>query len=39
MLLRDDRRVLDSIDFRPAFAEGDEPLQAFASVVNMLGSW
>jgi phenylpropionate dioxygenase-like ring-hydroxylating dioxygenase large terminal subunit len=39
MLLHDDRRVLDSIDFRPAFAEGDEPLQAFASVVNALGSW
>jgi len=39
MLLHDDRRVLDSIDFRPAFATGDEPLQAFASAVNTLGSW
>jgi phenylpropionate dioxygenase-like ring-hydroxylating dioxygenase large terminal subunit len=39
MLLRDDRRVLDTIDFRPAFADGDEPLKAFASVVNTLGSW
>ena len=39
MLLHDDRRVLDTIDFRPAFADGDEPLKAFASVVNMLGSW
>jgi hypothetical protein len=39
MLLHDDRRVLDTIDFRPAFAEGDEPLKAFAAVVNALGSW
>jgi hypothetical protein len=39
MLLHDDRRVLDTIDFRPAFAEGDAPLVAFASVVNALGSW
>jgi hypothetical protein len=39
MLLRDDRRVLDTIDFRPAFAAGDEPLKAFAAVVNTLGSW
>lgn len=39
MLLRDDRRVLDTIDFRPAFSAGDEPLKAFAAVVNTLGSW
>jgi phenylpropionate dioxygenase-like ring-hydroxylating dioxygenase large terminal subunit len=39
MLLHDDRRVLDTIDFRPAFANGDEPLKAFASVVNTLGRW
>lgn len=39
MLLHDDRRVLDTIDFRPAFADGDEPLKSFASVVNTLGSW
>jgi phenylpropionate dioxygenase-like ring-hydroxylating dioxygenase large terminal subunit len=39
LLLRDDRRVLDTIDFRPAFARGDEPLVAFAAVVNTLGSW
>jgi phenylpropionate dioxygenase-like ring-hydroxylating dioxygenase large terminal subunit len=39
MLLHDDRRVLDTLDFRPGFSDGDEPLRAFASVVNALGSW
>jgi len=39
MLLRDDRRVLETIDFRPAFAESDAPLKAFAATVNALGSW
>jgi hypothetical protein len=39
MLLHDDRRVLDSIDFRPHFSEADAPLKAFAAVVNALGSW
>lgn len=39
MLLHDDRRVLDSLEFRPQFAESDEPLRAFASVVNALGAW
>jgi phenylpropionate dioxygenase-like ring-hydroxylating dioxygenase large terminal subunit len=39
MLLHDDRRVLDTIDFRPHFSDADEPLKAFAAVVNGLGSW
>jgi hypothetical protein len=39
MLLHDDRRVLDTLDFRPAFSDRDEPLKAFAAVVNALGSW
>ena len=39
MLLHDDRRVLDTIDFRPHFSEADAPLKAFAAVVNALGSW
>lgn len=38
-LLHDDRRVLDTIEFRPQFAETDEPLKAFANVVNALGAW
>jgi aminopyrrolnitrin oxygenase len=38
-LLHHDRRVLDTIDFRPQFAETDEPLRAFANVVNALGAW
>jgi len=38
-LLHDDRRVLDSIDFRPAFSDADAPLRAFARVVNTLGAW
>ena len=31
MLLHDDRRILDSLDFRPDFHAGDEPLRAFAA--------
>lgn len=38
-LLHDDRRVLDTIDFRPEFAETDEPVRAFANVVDALGAW
>jgi phenylpropionate dioxygenase-like ring-hydroxylating dioxygenase large terminal subunit len=38
-LLHDDRRVLDTIEFRPAFSTADEPLRAFARVVNALGAW
>ena len=38
-LLRHDRQILDSLEFRPAFSEGDEPLRAFAGVVNDLGAW
>jgi phenylpropionate dioxygenase-like ring-hydroxylating dioxygenase large terminal subunit len=39
MLLHDDRRVLDSIDFKPAFTERDAPMSAFADVVDALGTW
>ncbi|HSC28759.1 MAG TPA: Rieske 2Fe-2S domain-containing protein [Vicinamibacterales bacterium] len=39
MLLHDDRRVLDTIDFRPDFSAADEPLRAFARVVDELGAW
>jgi len=39
LLLHDDRRVLDTIDFRPHFSEADAPLKAFAAVVDALGSW
>jgi phenylpropionate dioxygenase-like ring-hydroxylating dioxygenase large terminal subunit len=39
MLLHDERRVLDTIDFRPDFHESDEPLRAFARVVDGLGAW
>jgi phenylpropionate dioxygenase-like ring-hydroxylating dioxygenase large terminal subunit len=38
-LLHDDRRVLDAIDFRPAFTDADAPLKAFAGVVDALGTW
>jgi phenylpropionate dioxygenase-like ring-hydroxylating dioxygenase large terminal subunit len=39
MLLHDDRKVLDSIEFRPDFAATDGPMQAFAGMVNGLGAW
>ena len=39
MLLHDDRQVLDTIDFRPDFDEADEPLRAYARVVDALGAW
>lgn len=38
-LLHDDRRVLEGLDFRPAFSEADGPLRAYARVVNALGTW
>jgi phenylpropionate dioxygenase-like ring-hydroxylating dioxygenase large terminal subunit len=38
-LLHDDRRVLDTLQFRPQFAEHDEALRLYAAVVNRLGSW
>jgi hypothetical protein len=38
-LLHDDRRILEGLDFRPAFSEADAPLRAYAQVVNALGSW
>jgi len=39
MLLHDDRRVLDAIQFQPAFSDADAPMRAFARVVDSLGSW
>jgi phenylpropionate dioxygenase-like ring-hydroxylating dioxygenase large terminal subunit len=39
MLLHDDRRVLETIDFRPEFDAADEPMRAFARVVDGLGAW
>jgi phenylpropionate dioxygenase-like ring-hydroxylating dioxygenase large terminal subunit len=39
MLLHDDRRILDTIDFRPDFDANDEPLRAYARVVDDLGAW
>lgn len=39
MLLHDDRQVLDTIDFRPDFDDADEPLRAYARVVDALGAW
>ncbi len=38
-LLQDDRRVLEALEFRPAFTDADEPLRAYARVVNELGAW
>jgi phenylpropionate dioxygenase-like ring-hydroxylating dioxygenase large terminal subunit len=39
MLLRDDRRILDSIRFREAFGERDAPLAAFRDLVEALPTW
>jgi phenylpropionate dioxygenase-like ring-hydroxylating dioxygenase large terminal subunit len=38
-LLHDDRRVLETLQFRAQFAEHDEALRLYAAVVNRLGSW
>jgi aminopyrrolnitrin oxygenase len=38
-LLHDDRRVLEGLDFRPAFSEADGALREYARVVNALGTW
>lgn len=37
MLLHDDRRVLETLRFRPDFTEADAPLRCFADVVDTLG--
>lgn len=39
MLLRDDRRILDSIQFRDAFGERDGALAAFRDLVEALPTW
>lgn len=38
-LLHDDRRVLERLEFRPAFADSDEPRRAYARTGNALGAW
>jgi phenylpropionate dioxygenase-like ring-hydroxylating dioxygenase large terminal subunit len=38
-LLRSDHRVLERLDFHPAYAAGDEPLQAMGRVVNRMPTW
>jgi len=38
-LLHDDRRVLESLDFHPAFTDADAALGAYARMVNALGAW
>lgn len=38
-LLSDDRRVLDTIRFRPAFVESDAGLAAFSALVEQLPTW
>ena len=38
-LLHDDRRVLEGLEFRPAFTGADEPIREYARVVNALGAW
>ncbi len=35
-LLRSDRRILESLDFAPAFTKGDEGLRRWASVIDKL---
>ncbi len=39
VLLHDDRRILDSIEFHPSFVETDRPLKKFAEVVNQMETW
>ena len=38
-LLRDDRRILDHLQFRPAFTEHDVALRTFAGAVNAMETW
>jgi phenylpropionate dioxygenase-like ring-hydroxylating dioxygenase large terminal subunit len=39
VMLRDDRRILDNLDFAPAFSELDAGLRAFAEVVDRIDPW
>ncbi len=39
VLLHDDRRILDDIEFSPGFAETDKPLVKFVEVVNQMKTW
>ena len=34
-----DRRILERLDFQPAYAAGDVPLAALANVVDSLPVW
>ena len=38
-LLHDDRKILDTLDFHPSFAEQDKALKAFYGIVNNMKSW
>lgn len=39
MLLRHDRRILDSLDFAPDFAKSDEPLRSYAEKIDAMPIW
>lgn len=39
VLLHDDRRILDNIEFWPRFVETDKPLRKFVETVNQLKVW
>lgn len=39
VLLHDDRRILNDIQFFPGFTAKDEPLRAFAEIVNGMETW
>lgn len=39
VLLYEDHRILDSLQFTPNFTAHDAPLKAFADLVNGLGTW
>ncbi len=39
VLLHDDRRILDDIDFSPSFVESDKPLMKFVKTINGMKTW
>ncbi len=39
VLLRDDRRILDHLQFRPAFTDQDVALRTFAGLVDRMEVW
>lgn len=39
VLLHDDRRILDDIEFSPGFVETDKPLTMFEEIVNQMKTW